>query len=256
MRYLFLLLLATVPVTAYACTCTSNFIPLRERLCTADTSGQYVVELVFERRLPDLGNAVEVRVVRQHFGPKPPVDAEGRMTVGANHSCAWWVREEHVSGRFLYFGWADSRRGDVDGDLFEACGHANIYPMNDRGTEIAYPTADGEPWQRTVDVFRKARGATDLCGPAGPAFPLDDLELINSLSGTRRVALTTSDVAIPLPPLQSLTVHLADGRTVGNQDLRAYVPGEWIDLGNAPKGLLFLMVSDGIRRRTFRVVVP
>lgn len=253
MRYLLPLLFIFCPAASWACSCINVHTTLEDALCWADTSGGYVVELIIERLLTDVPNGAEARVVRRHFGPPPPTDANGRMVVGSWHSCAWFLKEEHVGRRFLYFGRGSVRNGRYDADLFEACGSSNIYLMRDNGREVKYSYTEPGAEGRNVGLRFRPMPLIMGCGNGPLASPLQDLQLSGSLSsGTIRLGWSHTEVEAP--SLRALKVYLPDGREVAEMDLTGYELGATIDLGHLPSGLLLLLVDDGVHRRTFRMI--
>ena len=121
----------------YACSCTNDHIPLEDAICRADTTGTIVLAVTLRRHLD--GNAAELRIDEVLVGQ---TDKE-TLTVGALHSCAWYISQEPVGQRYLYFYWPESY-GEYEGDLFGCAYYANIYRLNRQGTEVEYSyTASG-----------------------------------------------------------------------------------------------------------------
>ncbi|MGB3800941.1 MAG: hypothetical protein WA952_14090 [Lewinella sp.] len=131
-----LLLLLFIPGVAQACDCLGIHIPLEDALCQADTSGILVMEIRLVRQLD--GNAAEVTVEDVFIGETD----QRRLTLSAIHSCMWYIGNEPVGQRFLYFYRPDPRSAG-QGDLFECGFNANIYRIDDSGQQLEYSYTNG-----------------------------------------------------------------------------------------------------------------
>ncbi len=243
----YLLLLATLlPALTPACDCTNEHIPLEEAICRADTTGTLVLTVTLLHHLD--GNAAQLRIDEVLVGQTD----QRTLTVGDQTSCAWYIDEESIGQRYLYF-YRPQTYGDYEGDLFGCSYIANIYRLNQDGTEVEY----GHPNRKNQNVGLRYRPFRSLianrsCEPgesaAAATNPLGRLQLAGSLGAGSHLGLSVPEGE--LPALKLLRCYRADGRLLAEIDLREYVAGTAIDLSRLPRGYNLLVITDGVWRKT------
>ena len=242
----------TVPALVYACSCTNDHIPLEDAICRADTTGTIVLAVTLRRHLD--GNAAELRIDEVLVGQTD----KQTLTVGALHSCAWYISQEPVGQRYLYFYWPESY-GDYEGDLFGCAYYANIYRLNRQGTEVEYSYTASGGTQNIGLRYRSFRNliANRECGDevaeTPPTNPLRKIEVAGSIGTGGSISLSVPSGE--LPALQTLRCYRADGRLLAEVDLRDYVAGTAIDLSRLPRGYNLLYITDGVWRKTLPLII-
>ncbi len=243
----YLLLLGTLlPALTSACDCTNEHIPLEEAICRADTTGTIVLTVTLLHHLD--GNAAQLRIDEVLVGQTD----QRTLTVGSQSSCAWYIGDEPLGQRYLYL-YSPIAYGDYEGDLFGCSYIANIYRLNQDGTEVEY----GHPNRGNQNVGLRYRPFCSLianrsCAPgesaAAASNPLGKLQLAGSLGTGSHLSLSLPGGE--LPTLEVLRCYRADGRLLAEINLRGYVAGTAIDLSRLPRGYNILVITDGVWRKT------
>ncbi len=238
-------LLFFLPVSAMACSCVDNYVPLPDKICAAEYGGQVVLEVVVAAHVGT--DVSRVRVVSRVVGSNVP--NELRLKNGSSSICGMSIAGVSRGQRYLLL--ADSASVASGEIRLFACGSdRTVYRMNSRGTQVEYPSTTGLRFQAFDRQL--VRGACTAGPGRPPRSPLLDIRAYqNPGEGRLQLGVPAGD----FPELSSLEVYTSAGSLITHFEMRDYLPGSVLDLTSLPSGSYLLLISDESFRRTLPYVI-